>query len=292
MNLQRQLFKRQFDAAAFREFRTTYEGINPDRPVETDGIAFDQTYGPFQSWVQEDPESQAFVDEFLPQLGMFLQGPFPLPGKRTTRSAWDCRTKVGAYAASGIVPEFIAGKRCLDVGCNAGYDPFLLSSMGALEVVGAEPHGFYFHSLFLSAVYARPGVSFVNLGWENLDPAYLRDFDVISCLGLIYHVKEPFRLIEKLAGVMRSGATLVMETHVLSEPSKQALFIEGPFWGDETYWWVLGDECMQSMLRSSGFKNVRMTLKMDCDSRSSADRLTTVEGHPAGARAWFVAEKI
>lgn len=292
MNINEELFRKEFDKEWFARFRESYESINPDRPVETANVRFEDTEKRFQQFIDgAGTHKQAFVDEFLPHLGLFLHGPFPLPGHTVTRSAWDCRGKLGAYEAAGIIPD-ITGSRVLDIGCNAGYDTFLMSSLGALEVVGLEPHGFYHHARFLNAVYDVPGVSFKNLGWEDLDPRYFEGFDFVNCQGLIYHVKEPMLLIEKLASIMRPGATLLMETHVLSEPSTQSQFIEDEFWGDETYWWIFGAECLMGMLRSCGFKDVRMPLKADCDSRNPSNPKLTVEGHPAGARAWFVATKI
>jgi hypothetical protein len=96
-------------------------------------------------------------------------------------------------------------------------------------------------------------------------------------------------LLFRLASVMKPGARLVMETHVLSERSTHAHFVEGAFWGDETYWWIFGDECLSGMLRSAGFRDVKVALKADCDSRNPRNPRVTVEGHPAGARAWFTA---
>lgn len=291
MSYRQEVFRKTFVPEEFRRFRASYEGINPDRPLETAGIAYGETEQRFRSLVPEDPETRAFVDEFLPQLGMFLHGPFPLPGGRVTRSAWDCRTKSGAYDACGITAETIRGKRVLDIGCNAGYDTFYLNALGALENVGVEPHGFCQHAQFLNAVYGRENISFLNIGWEKLDVAYLGDFDHVNCLGLIYHEKEPMQLLERIASIMKPGARLLLETHVLSERSSQAAFIENAFWGDATYWWIFGDECMMGMLRTAGFSSVTMALKADCDSRNPDNPRITVEGHPAGARAWFVATK-
>ena len=291
MSFRQQEFRKLFEPEAFRKFRSDYEGINPDRSLETAEIHFNQTEPLFQAFVTESPETSAFVDEFLPQLGMFLQGPFPLPGGRTTRSAWDCRGKAGAYRGCGIEAERVRGTRTLDIGCNAGYDPFYMNALGAAESVGLEPHPFYLHAMFLNAVYDRPGVSFLNIGWEDLARTSLGEFDWVSCLGLIYHLREPMHLLDKVASVMRPGSQLLMETHVLSEPSHQARFIEHAFWGDVTYWWIFGDECLMGMLRSSGFKDVKMMFKADCDSRNPANPRVTVEGHPAGARAWFTATK-
>ena len=291
MSHQQKVFLKQFDPSGFRQFRSTYESINPDRPIETSQITFEQTDPLLRAFLKPgDTSKDGFVNEVLPHMGMFLHGPFPLPGQRVTQSAWDCRGKLGAYQANGIIPK-LDGARVLDVGCNAGYDSFLMHALGASEVMGMEPHGFYHQACFLNAVYARPEISFMNLGWEDLDKRYFGGFDVISCLGLVYHVKEPMLLLDKLASVMRPGGTLMMETHVIAEPSTQSQFIEGAFWGDETYWWIFGAECFMAMLRSSGFKDVRMPLKADCDSRNPLDPKITAEGYPAGARAWFVATK-
>lgn len=291
MKYKEEVFRKQFDKNWFAQFRKGYESINPDRPVETANVEFKDTDKNFRQFFAESGDQKhSFVDEFLPHLGLFLHGPFPLPNGRVTHSAWDCRGKLGAYEAAGVLP-MLAGSRVLDVGCNAGYDTFLMSSLGAIEAVGLEPNGFYHQACFLNAVYDIPGVSFMNLGWEDLDPRYFGGFDFVNCLGLIYHVKEPMLLIEKLASIMRPGATLLMETHVLSEASTQSQFIEDAFWGDETYWWIFGAECLMGMLRSAGFENVRMPLKAECDSRNPENPKVTVEGHPAGARAWFVATK-
>lgn len=292
MSHKQKIFLKEFDKDEFARFRATYETINPDRPIETANVKFGNTEPGFRRFLDRvDNLKQAFVDDILPHLGLFLQGPFPLPGNRVTRSAWDCRGKLGAYQAAGILPS-LAGSRVLDIGCNAGYDTFLMSSLGAIEAVGIEPHGFYHQASFLNAVYDIAGVSFLNLGWEDLDPRLFRLFDFVNCQGLIYHVKTPTMLIEKLAAVMRPGATLLMETHVLLETSSQAQFVEGPFWGDETYWWIFGDQCLMGMLRSGGFRDVCMPLKAACDSRNPANPKITVEGHPAGARAWFVATRV
>lgn len=291
MSFRQEQFRRLFQPEAFKEFRRTYEGINPDRPLETAGIRYEETESLFRGFVKDLPETESFVAEFLPQLGTFLQGPFPLPGKRVSRSAWDCRGKAGAYKGCGINPASLRGKRTLDIGCNAGYDTFYMNALGAAESIGLEPHLFYMHAMFLNAVYDHPGVSFLNAGWEDLNRTYLGDFDWVSCLGLIYHIREPMHLLEKIASIMRPGSRLLMETHVLSETSRQSYFVEDAFWGDATYWWIFGDECLMGMLRSSGFKDARLVFKADCDSRNPGNPRTTVEGHAAGARAWFTATR-
>ena len=99
MSYQQGLFRNTFLPAEFAAFRGNYDGINPDRPLETAGVSFQETDPLFRSFVNETSELTSFVNEFLPQLGVFLHVPFPLPGSRVTRSAMDCSGKAGAYRA-------------------------------------------------------------------------------------------------------------------------------------------------------------------------------------------------
>ena len=139
MSNKREIFSKQFSKEKYLEFRKTYEAINPDRPRESANVKYEETEAFFRKYLEKiDESNRSFVEEMLPHLGLFLHGPFPLPDNRVTTSAWDCRGKLGAYKAVGALPR-IAGSRVLDIGCNAGYDTFLMSSLGALEVVGLEP---------------------------------------------------------------------------------------------------------------------------------------------------------
>ena len=97
--------------------------------------------------------------------------------------------------------------------------------------------------------------------------------------------------IGKLPPVMRSGAALIMEIHVLPEESTQSHFIEGAFRDDVTNWWVFGAECLMGMQRSAGFKDVHMSLKAKCDNRHPLDSKVAVEGCLAAGGAWFSASK-
>jgi hypothetical protein len=109
MSYQQGLFRNTFLPAEFAAFRGNYDGINPDRPLETAGVSFQETDPLFRSFVNETSELTSFVNEFLPQLGVFLHVPFPLPGSRVTRSAMDCSGKAGAYRARGISAEHVKG---------------------------------------------------------------------------------------------------------------------------------------------------------------------------------------
>ena len=72
MSYRQELFRKIFVPAEFAAFRASYEGINPDRLLETAGVSFSETDPLLRSFANENPELISFIDEFLPQLGTFL----------------------------------------------------------------------------------------------------------------------------------------------------------------------------------------------------------------------------
>ena len=87
-----QVFRKAFNKDGFQQFRAEYESINPDRPNETANFKYEDTDQRFRKFLEGAASDKiAFVNEFLPHLGLFLQGPFPLPGNRVTNSACYCR---------------------------------------------------------------------------------------------------------------------------------------------------------------------------------------------------------
>ena len=95
MSYRQELFRKSFLPAEFAAFRGNYDGINPDRPLETAGVSFQETDPLFRSFVNETSELTSFVNEFLPQLGVFLHVPFPLPGTGLRAAQWIAAVKPG-----------------------------------------------------------------------------------------------------------------------------------------------------------------------------------------------------
>jgi cyclopropane fatty-acyl-phospholipid synthase-like methyltransferase len=100
----------------------------------------------------------------------------------------------------------IAGKRVLDLGSNAGHFPMLYSELCAARVTAVEPRMVFagwFHCELCKHDESR------RVTWRQAD---VRDYtatphDVLSCLGLIYHVHDGWRHLDRI--VAESGAKLM-----------------------------------------------------------------------------------
>lgn len=96
----------------------------------------------------------------------------------------------------------LQGKRVLDLGCNAGFWSLAAIEAGADFVLGVD--GRQMHVDQANLVFEAKGVDADRYRFELSDIFELdlheEQFDVVLCLGLLYHVSKPFELMERIAG--------------------------------------------------------------------------------------------
>lgn len=96
----------------------------------------------------------------------------------------------------------LAGKRVLDLGCNAGFWSLAAVDAGADFVLGVD--GRQMHIDQANLVFDVKGVESSRYRFELSDIFELelqeKPFDIVLCLGLLYHVSKPFELMERIAG--------------------------------------------------------------------------------------------
>jgi len=182
----------------------------------------------------------------------WLQGPFFLGGDVVIGGTW--RNDLRWHALEEHVAD-LSGQRVLDVGSNAGYDPFMFHIKGAAEVLGCEPYEFINQAHFLEAVY-RTGVRFEPLGWQDLDPEEHGTFDLVHCHGVLYHEAHPVAMLERLRAMVAPGGRLLLGSMMLADPelSEYARFVPNSYSGDPTWWWVPGRLATRWMIEAVGFE--------------------------------------
>lgn len=117
----------------------------------------------------------------------------------------------------------LAGKRVLDLGCNAGFWSLAAVEAGADFVLGID--GRKMHIDQANLVFEAKGVEPNRYRFEvsdvfELDLKNAEPFDVVLCLGLLYHVSKPFDLFERMSAW--NSDLLVIDTNV--DPALGAYF--------------------------------------------------------------------
>lgn len=182
----------------------------------------------------------------------WLQGPFMLAGNLVIPGVWRNDQR---WESLGEHVGDLDGKRVLDVGSNAGYDPFMFKLRGAGEVLACEPFTFIEQARFLESIY-RAGVDFREIGWQQLDPIEHGRFDLVHCHGVLYHEPNPLGMLLRLRSMLADDGEMLFGSmvHASAEQSEYIRFVPDAYAGDRTWWFVPGRLAMRWMLEVTGFE--------------------------------------
>jgi tRNA (mo5U34)-methyltransferase len=115
----------------------------------------------------------------------------------------------------------LAGKRVLDLGCNAGYWSLCALEAGCDFVIGIDTQAVNLAQaqlVFDVKGIARERYLFKRASIFNINLRQFGEFDIVLCLGLLYHVNQPITLLEKTAQV--SGDILLIDTEISRLPGR------------------------------------------------------------------------
>jgi tRNA (mo5U34)-methyltransferase len=114
-------------------------------------------------------------------------------------------------ALLGLSGGTLAGKRVLDLGCNAGFWSLYAIEAGADFVLGVEGEQMYVDQANL--VFEAKGIDGGRFRFEqgNIFAQQLDErFDIVLCLGLMEHISKPLELFEIITDV--GADTVVIDT--------------------------------------------------------------------------------
>lgn len=118
----------------------------------------------------------------------------------------------------------LRGKRVLDLGANAGFWSLAAIEAGCDYVLGIE--GRAMHVAQAELVFEVKGVErerydFVEA--DLFDVEWGDGFDVVLCLGLLYHVRRPVELLERIA---RANTDLLIVDTAVVPRDEAALYLQ------------------------------------------------------------------
>lgn len=209
-----------------------------------------------------------------------------------------------------LLPELpgLEGAVVADIGSNNGYYMFRMAAHRPALVLGFEPfvqHYYAFH--LLNGFAGLETLRTELLGMEDLG-LFPTCFDVIFCLGVLYHRPSPLAALRDLARALRPGGTLLLESQAIPGEEPLALFPEKTYAKVPGTWFVPTASCLHNWLVRSGFQEVRlfcrhpmsgeeqrrtewMRFESYQDFIDKQDPSRTIEGYPAPWRVFFTARK-
>lgn len=119
---------------------------------------------------------------------------------------------------ASAIPEDLKGTSVLDIGCNAGFFSFESMDRGATDVTGIDLKQGYIDQASFCADVRGQNVDFHTRDIYDL-PALGRTFDLVFCIGILYHCKYLKQAIESVSSI--ASGTLLVETAI--HPGKNDL---------------------------------------------------------------------
>ena len=214
------------------------------------------------------------VRDGLERTGLYHS--FRLPDGRILEGAVSLRYLEGRVASFGL-PEDLTGERVLDIGPWDGYFTFEMERRGAevtaIDYVDLDTFRELHHAFHSKARYQRLDV-------YELDPARHGTFDIVLCLGVLYHLKHPLLALEKICAVTRG--TCILETFIIEGAAWQngqrprypyAEFYErAELAGQLDNWTGPTVGAVEAWIRAAGFAEAEVLAVSDETGRFAAHR--------------------
>jgi len=158
----------------------------------------------------------------------------------------------------------VAGKSVLDIGCWDGAYSLAAIRRGAVRVLATDHYAWHGgpgdrRSFELVRKHLAPTIEAMDAPVEELTEDRIGTFDVVLFMGVFYHLRHPFAVLEQVAKLARE--VLVVESRITSTlvPWPVMRFHPGTFEGDPTNWWTPNRSCMEALLRDVGFSRIRFS---------------------------------
>src|SRR5438445_5876349 len=137
-------------------------------------------------------------------------------GGVVTRPEWHVRRRFARRLKCLDLPADLTGKSVLDIGSWDGFFAFECERRGAARVMAIDTYAwdnFGMDGFLLAHEVRGSKVEYRRLAAEEIDRATLGTFDLVLMLGVLYHLRSPITVLERIRTV--TAGTLVVETHGL-----------------------------------------------------------------------------
>lgn len=162
-------------------------------------------------------EQKEQIKQMAISLKPWRKGPFDVFGTFID-SEWQSFIKYNL-----LEPHFnLEDKIVADMGCNNGYYLFRMLKHNPKTLVGFDPSALYKTQFDFINFFAKTSIIYELLGVEHL-PMYGKKFDVIFCLGVLYHRSDPISMLKILQQSLNKNGEVFLDTFYIYGDEQIAL---------------------------------------------------------------------
>jgi tRNA (mo5U34)-methyltransferase len=170
--------------------------------------------------------------------------------------------KVLRASADAFFKMPLTGKSVLDIGCYDGFYSFEALRRGAAHVLAADH--FMWNSdprcreaFDLARSRIAPALPDIDIDVLDLSKERVGTFDIVLFAGVLYHLRNPFLAIERVAPLVRETMILETQLDAFNEPRPAMIFYPtNELNNDPSNWWGPNPACVEAMLKDAGFSRI------------------------------------
>ncbi|MFA6191189.1 MAG: tRNA 5-methoxyuridine(34)/uridine 5-oxyacetic acid(34) synthase CmoB [Sulfurimonas sp.] len=193
-------------------------------------------------------------------------------------------------------------KRVADIGCNNGYYLFRMQEDFPKSLVGFDPSALYKTQFDFINHFVKSDIVYELLGVEHLE-FYEEKFDVIFCLGVLYHRSDPVTMLKSLYKGLDIHGEVILDTFYIKGEDEICLCPESSYSKIPNIYFVPTISALKNWCLRAGFDSFEVleTSVTDASEQRKTswiegqsledfldpnDSSKTVEGYPAPARVY------
>ncbi len=230
------------------------------------------------------------------------KGPFSI-NELFIDSEWQSQIKYNLLEPHFNLKDKVVG----DIGCNNGYYLFRMQSHEPKKLIGFDPSAIYYSQFQFFNHFIKSDIVYELLGVEHVE-FYEHKFDVLFCLGVLYHRSDPVMMLKSLFKGLNKGGELILDTFMIDGNDEMCLTPKERYSKIPNIYFVPTVPALINWCHRAGFESVevleimvteaneqRKTEWIDTQSLEDYldpnDKTKTVEGYPAPKRVYIKAIK-
>jgi len=247
-------------------------------------------------------EDAVQIEETARLMLPWRKGPFQI-NDLFIDSEWQSQIKYNLLEPYFDLKDKIVG----DIGCNNGYYLFRMLTHQPKKLIGFDPSAIYYSQFQFIDHFIKSGIVYEMLGVEHV-AFYEHKFDVLFCLGVLYHRADPVGMLKSLCKGLNKGGELILDTFMIDGEEEICLTPKERYSKIPNIYFIPTVNALKNWCHRAGFEKVEVLeiRKTDLHEQRKTewintqsledfldpnDHNRTVEGYPAPKRVYMKAYK-
>ena len=218
-------------------------------------------------------------------------------------SEWQSQIKYNLLEPHFDLRDKIVG----DIGCNNGYYLFRMLTHTPKKLIGFDPSAIYYSQFQFIDHFVGSGIVYEMLGVEHVEH-YEHTFDLLFCLGVLYHRSDPVGMLKSLFKGLNKGGELILDTFMIDGEDEVCLTPKERYSKIPNIYFIPTVNALKNWCYRAGFEHVEVLeiKKTDLSEQRKTEWIATqsledfldpedpektVEGYPAPKRVYIKAYK-